>query len=454
MRTLGPLVFAAALMLPACHTPHAPASAPRAPTSAPSTRCALIVTDDDIPSGSATAGALYVGEDLLGRRLLTADVLAVAAGFREAGLCVVVADSHDGAIDGARLAASEIPLLTPSDRARWTVPLIGTHGPRYVAAALVGFHARAGRQGGFRPHTVNDHVRAARIGDRPLGEVGALMIALSGLRLPVVLVSGDHAAAEEARAFAPGVEAVAVRWRRPDGGAGFLSEAEAPRVLREAARRAARRAAPRLAIVFPVVLTVEAHSAPRAEAVVRQLGEERGELSTLLRALGHAAFEPAPERRGAELRWTAPDAAAAGFSFYQVASACMSRATRQAWDWVTKGSAALEAGQREAALAAFQRAIEAEPAEPAHRCRLARALLAMGRDEAARAAYGEAVGRLDEIVDPAMKAVCLAGLAAMLVAREPAAAAALYRRILTLPDHRGSRERARRAITRLGGRDS
>ncbi len=38
--------------------------------------CALIVTDDDIPSGSATAGALYVGEDALGRRLLTADVQA------------------------------------------------------------------------------------------------------------------------------------------------------------------------------------------------------------------------------------------------------------------------------------------------------------------------------------------------------------------------------------------
>src|SRR5258708_3350812 len=95
------LVFFSGLISCAGARTHVAAEAPQAES------CALIETDDDITSGSATAGALFVGEDELGRRLLTSDVLAVAEGFREAGFsCVVVADSHansrEHAIDGER----------------------------------------------------------------------------------------------------------------------------------------------------------------------------------------------------------------------------------------------------------------------------------------------------------------------------------------------------------------
>ncbi len=61
------------------------------------------------------------------------------------------------------------------------------------------------------------------------------------------------------------------------------------------------------------------------------------------------------------------------------------------------------------------------------------------------------MGRWGAIIDPVMRTVCLAGLAGTLEASEPAAAGALYRRVLALPDHRRSRERARRALMRLGG---
>ena len=121
--------------------------------------CAVIVTDDDIPSGSATAGALYVAEAALGKKLLTADVVAVARGFRAAGVrCVEVVDSHDGAIDPAPLLAMGVPVLTPSNQNKdWTWPFFGPmHLKRRSMAALVGFHSPAGSLDGFRAHPIND----------------------------------------------------------------------------------------------------------------------------------------------------------------------------------------------------------------------------------------------------------------------------------------------------------
>jgi len=219
----------------------APAPLPKTTTPPPTSKpkpgdCAIIVTDDDIPSGSATAGALYVGEDELGRRLLTADVLSVAQGFRDAGYtCVEASDSHREALDAKFLAAQGIPVHTPDNEKTWKVPFIGPLGPQYRIAALVGFHAMASSKDGFRPHTVNDYVKSLTMNNREIGEVTIKAIGLQALGIPLVLVSGDHAAAAEAKAISSQIETVAVRWRLPDGNVAFLSEKEAKPILREAA---------------------------------------------------------------------------------------------------------------------------------------------------------------------------------------------------------------------------
>jgi D-amino peptidase len=200
--------------------------------------CALIETDDDITSGSATAGALFVGEDDLGRRLLTADVAAVAQGFRDAGYdCIVVADSHERALDHDRLVKLGLRVVSPATDREWRWPFFGVAGPEFKIAALVGFHARAGARG-FRPHTVNDFVRRVTINGVETGEVGIAILGLSALGMSPVLVVGDEGAVVDARDIAPRVRAVAVRWHDETGATRFLSDVDAARVLRNAAREA------------------------------------------------------------------------------------------------------------------------------------------------------------------------------------------------------------------------
>ncbi|OGQ14848.1 MAG: hypothetical protein A2138_21240 [Deltaproteobacteria bacterium RBG_16_71_12] len=370
-------------------------------------RCALVVTDDDIPSGSATAGALFVGEDELGRRLLTNDAIAVARGFVDAGFpCVVVADSHEGAIDAARVKAAGFRTTTPTDPT-WMWPLVGVAGPRYDVAALVGYHGRAGA-GGFRDHTLNDFV-SAEMNGKDIGEVELLALGLSALGTRVVLVTGDHAAVAEAKAASPTIESVAVRWRNVEGQSRFLSESEAPSILEAAARRAAKKAVPLLTSKVPLELRVRARGEASAKAAVERAssalvaGRER--LSTLLE--GPLVVEGTLTREGKSLVWRSPTALGAFVSLIVVASAC--RPPQEAWGFIEEGYRAYQAGSYETAIAAYERALELDPDDVATWCRIGRARLAHGKRAEARAAFSAAMARIDDVNDQQMKEVCTQG---------------------------------------------
>ncbi len=415
-------------------------SAPLVPAPEP---CALIVTDDDIPSGHGEAGALYMGTDTLGRTLLTADVVAVALGFRDAGLaCVEVVDSHDGAIDPGPLDDIGVPLLTPSNTEAWTWPFVGSMVRTYTVAALVGYHSNAGEPG-FRPHTVNDSIRRLRIGGETVGEVAALALGLGAFGVPVVLVSGDHGATREALDVIPGVEGVTVRWFDESGDVAFLESEEAGQHLRAAAARGARAGVTPWKPDLPLDLELSTWSAElmgdRAgdlgETWRRRLGgdpESHPEAHDPSRLLAPGVFDAAMVL-GHRLRWQV-DEPLTGFVSIVHAAAHM-RPASGAWEHVSTGYEAWKADRPQEAIAAYEEALRHDRYDVATRCRLGAALEDAGESDTALVAFRTALERLDEVGHPSMKVWCVDGAARLeLAAGNLSSARRAALQLLALPD--------------------
>ncbi len=445
------------VMLPACW---AQGSGPRE-LPAPEERCALILTDDDIPSGSATAGAIFVDEAEQGRELLTADVAAVARGFLEGGLsCVDVVDSHDGAIDARVLQKMGVRVLSPSKTRDWLWPFLGPMQRHYVVAALVGYHSRAGQQG-FRPHTINDRVRELRIQGRPAGEVTHMLLGLTAFDVPLVLVSGDMNATAEAAALLPDVKQVTVRWMEPDGSTGFLDSEQAALELREAARVAAESNPEPYRLQLPISISLEASSremlhdrSANFNEAYQQYFDEAAHLledqPRILTLLEMGLF-PTEAVSGSALSWQANSALAAYCSVACAASQL--RGSVDTWGKVSKAYSAYIAGKYEKALDTYQDVLDLDPYDVATRCRMAAVYEKLGDFESARDLFLYGFQRLDEIGDDAMKTWCLSGLATVdleLGESHEARRAALQ--LMALKDRRGSHQKAlelmERATTR------
>ena len=404
--------------------------------------CALIVTDDDITSGHASAGALYVGTDALGRRLLTADVVAVAQGFQEAGLaCVEVVDSHDGAIDPKPLKAIGVPVLMPSNTPDWTWPFIGPMKRDYVAAALVGFHSNAG-QTGFRPHTINDSIRGLRFGGGTAGEVSHLALGLGAFGVPVVLVSGDFNAVDEGQRMLPGVQGVALRWLDEAGEPAFMPADEAAVAL-SAAAAAGHRADLEPWIPGRLRLELSTWSADL-------MGDRAPELAASWRAglaehLGmdvegepvagmprDDAFDGA-EWAGPRLSWQVEDPVTAFVSIAHAASSM--KGPGGSWELVSKGYEAWDKGEHEAAVTAYEAALIANPYDVPTWCRMGQALEDGGRIDEAREAFTYGFERLDEVGDAPMKRWCVKGFGRLaMAAGDVAGARRAALQVLALPE--------------------
>jgi D-aminopeptidase len=412
--------------------------------------CALIMTDDDIPSGSATAGALFIGEDDLGRRLLTSDVLSVTSGLRDAGYtCVVVADSHERALDHDRLVDSGVRVVTPVKEKSWRWPFFGVSGLEYKIAALVGFHARGGAKG-FRQHTVNDAVKRMSIDGLETGEVGMSILGLFAAGMMPVLVVGDEGAVAEAHFFAPAAVAVAVRWHDKDGGVRFLSENQARVVLRKAAREAASYpSAPRL-WRYPLALGVDARRPSAAKSAAAKAGTLLVEARRVW-GLEAAGLTFSPKVEGASVTWSARDGKAAYVSLVAVASSLQPEKHDVAWSWISKGFTAYRAGRHDEALAAYRKALELDASDFETRCRVGQVHLARGSIPDALREFGEGVQHLEEL-DPVFQSICQLGFARALErSGRSSEAASNFRRVLEIPDHDGSYIEARKAIERLSG---
>jgi len=189
----------------------------------------------------------------VGRELTTLETSAAVQGAFDGGATeVLVVDGHGhGAINPA--------LLHPQAKLLAGRPLGYPFGidDSFDAAMIVGQHAKSNTDGGHLCHTGSLNVEDFTINGLSVGEMGCNMLFAAYYGVPTVLVSGDLAATEEARALVSNIETAAVKEGIKRGSATGLTEEEnkifngaaihlhserAREVIREVARRAVKRA--------------------------------------------------------------------------------------------------------------------------------------------------------------------------------------------------------------------
>ncbi len=109
--------------------------------------------------------------------------------------------------------------------------------PAFDVALFIGYHARAGHGRGTIAHTYSGRPIETRLAGRPTGEYGLNALVLGAWGIPVGLVAGDDALAEEVEAWLPWAERVVVKVA--DGTHSAISVH--PEVARERIRAARRR---------------------------------------------------------------------------------------------------------------------------------------------------------------------------------------------------------------------
>ena len=134
-------------------------------------------------------------------------------------------------------------------------------GAGFGVALFVGYHARAGHPRGTIAHTYSGAPVETRLDGRPTGEYGLNALALGAWEVPVGLVAGDDALAEEVEAWLPWAERVVVKTAAGGHAAASLHPTVAADLVRAGAERAVRRAAAGelelLRVGPPVVIEVD-----------------------------------------------------------------------------------------------------------------------------------------------------------------------------------------------------
>ncbi|MGN6380307.1 MAG: M55 family metallopeptidase [Gaiellales bacterium] len=183
------------------------------------------------------------GDFALGQRLLLNEVNAAIEGAVAGGATeVVVNDSH--------YLMQNLPPDQLAARARY---LSGKHKPLYMmegldssfgAALFVSYHGSIGHPQAILSHTYNPGaVYEVRLNGDIVGESALNALVAQHHGVPVVLITGDQATADEALTFAPDIEAVVVKRSVSRFAAESLHPAEACEVIRAGAERAVSRAA-------------------------------------------------------------------------------------------------------------------------------------------------------------------------------------------------------------------
>jgi D-amino peptidase len=213
----------------------------------------------------------------LGRRLLLDEVNAAIDGACSGGAsAVVVNDSH-----------WTMQNLSPGELHGEAEYLSGKHKPLYMmegldgtfgAAFFVAYHGAIDAERAVLSHTYNPAcIHGVRVNGMRAGESGLNALVALAHGVPVALVTGDEATAEEARAFMPEVEAVVVKRSISRFAAQSLHPARACELIRDGARRALERA-PGMrppAIELPATIEIDMRTADMAEMATLVRGVER-----------------------------------------------------------------------------------------------------------------------------------------------------------------------------------
>jgi D-amino peptidase len=169
------------------------------------------------------------------QKLLTGEINAAIRGLMSAGAGeVVVWDGHGG--------SRTLSVLTIDPRAKL---VMGSLGPKmlmerqYAAIAFVGQHARASRSRAVMAHSYSSlGIQRILMNGQEVGEIETRAALAGWFGIPVILLTGDQAAADDLRAIVPEAEVAVVK-----EGLGYyacisLSADEAQTLIEQQAARA------------------------------------------------------------------------------------------------------------------------------------------------------------------------------------------------------------------------
>ena len=213
----------------------------------------------------------------LGRQLLTDEVNAAIDGAVEAGAAhVLVNDSH-----------STMQNIRPGALHHRASYLSGRHKPLYMmegldgtfdAVFMVAYHGAISAERAILSHTYNPAaVWEARLNGVAVGESALNALVALHHRVPVVLITGDRATADEARPFLPEIEAVVVKRSIARFAAESLHPERACELIRAGAAESLARAkaVPLPAIELPATIEITFLTADMAEMSTWIRGVER-----------------------------------------------------------------------------------------------------------------------------------------------------------------------------------
>jgi D-amino peptidase len=183
-------------------------------------------------SGYADAVGLMVGETNA----------AIEGAFDGGATEVVVNDSHGGMFN---LRPAELDRRARVIQGQKAWSMVEGAGPDagVDVALFVGYHARAGHPRGTIAHTYTGRPTVSRLNGRLVGETGLNALVLGRWGVPVGLVSGDDALAEEVADWLPWAERVIVKDAVGGSSAASLHPSAATELICDGAARAVRRAA-------------------------------------------------------------------------------------------------------------------------------------------------------------------------------------------------------------------
>jgi D-amino peptidase len=167
------------------------------------------------------------------REFMTEEVLAAIGAAREAGATeFLVSDSHG---NGQNLLIDRLPADVQVVRS-WPRPLMMMQGidSTFDAAILLGYHAGTTNPEGVRAHTMSSaRLTDIRLNGQSIPEAG-MSAALAGhFGVPVVMISGDDAAVEEAQHVIGDIEGAVVKWNYGFHSARTLTPAAGYALIRE-----------------------------------------------------------------------------------------------------------------------------------------------------------------------------------------------------------------------------
>jgi D-amino peptidase len=168
------------------------------------------------------------------RQLLTGEINAAVEGFLAGGAQeVVVWDGHDG--------SQTLSTLTIHPKARLLMGALGASmlmERRWSAVAYVGQHSKANIRGGIMAHSYSSlGIQNMLLNGKPVGEIDVIAAMAGHFGIPVIMLSGDQAAANELHEIVPTAELAVVKEGIGRYTCISMSAASARDTIREAARR-------------------------------------------------------------------------------------------------------------------------------------------------------------------------------------------------------------------------